>query len=209
MDWNKAVARAFVSFDTENNQRVVIGRLYPDNKILDYESLKTIILPLLKCENAKSGQWVEDMLVNYGENYTGYKDYVESWNVGFLGKPNSKRISVGANGCVFYNPFRNEFQVSSDWKIDSGSMWTLYDTDKYRLEREEAISPFNEDKEESEQSICGTLSDYTITISPTIDRRFIDDTPFYEIRDINRVVSSSTATADYITSITAEPSTDN
>ena len=37
---------------------MVIGRLYPDDKILNYDNLKEILFPLLKCEDTSKGQWV-------------------------------------------------------------------------------------------------------------------------------------------------------
>lgn len=208
LNYIDAVARAFVSFDVDNNKRMVIGRLYPDDKILNYDNLKEILFPLLKCEDTSKGQWVKDMIIDYGDNYVGYKDYNQSWNWGYLANTKCKRLHVGDKGCVFYNIFTDRFEVSDTYRLKTGRMWELTYEETMRLERDMTIKPYVEDNEESESSIVDT----TNSIATMVDRRFIDDTPFYEIRDVNSTFSISTrasdyiiSNGDYITGINAEP----
>lgn len=148
LDYQCAVARAFVSFDVDNNKRMVLGRIYPDCKILNHDSMKTILLPLLKCEDTSKGGWVEDMLIDYGDNYVGYKDYNESGNHGYMATSNCKRIGVGDMGMIFYNPFKKSFELSSTYTLYSGSMWTLSDRSEWKLQRDIYVQPFNDSKEE-------------------------------------------------------------
>lgn len=161
LDFNNSIARVFVSFDVDDRKRMVIGRLYPDNKILDYDSLKTILFPLLKCEDISKGEWVEDMIINYGNNYVGYADYNESWNVGYMATFNCKRISVGDMGMVFYNYMTDSFDTSTKYLLFSSSMWELTETSRWQLARDTAIKSYNRDKEECETTI--NIVDYTST----------------------------------------------
>ena len=221
LDYSQAVARTFVSFDVDDNKRMVIGRLYPDNKILDYDSLKTILFPLLQCKDTSKGEWVEDMIINYGNNYVGYADYNESWNVGYMATSNCKRLNVGDMGMVFYNKFTDTFDVSTTYYLQTGYMWTLTNMSQNKLERDWAIKECDDDKEECENSISGTRFEYSYAINYDVDttnnissmiaRRvesLIDDTPFYEIPDTQTISISgiaSTAIATTTDYITAEP----
>ena len=170
---------------------MVIGRLYPDDKILNYDNLKEILFPLLKCEDTSKGQWVKNMIIDYGDNYVGYRDYNQSWNWGYLANTKCKRLHVGDKGCVFYNIFTNRFEVSDKYELRTGRMWDLTSSSYNQLEKDIIIKPYVEDKEESEDT----------------------PTEFYTISDVNTLVSISTGASDYIISngdmtisgITAEP----
>jgi hypothetical protein len=168
LDFRDAVARAFVSFDVDDNKRMVIGRLYPDDKILNYEDLKTILLPLLKCQDTSKGDWVEDMVINYGGNYVGYADYNESWNVGYMATSNCKRLSVADMGMIFFNPVTLAFDSSNKYYLNSNTLWELTDTSRHKLEME-YIKHFDIEKEEIESNISGTThSFYTIPNQETL-----------------------------------------
>ena len=225
LDYSQSVARTFVSFDVDDNKRMVIGRLYPDNKILDYDSLKTILFPLLKCKDDSKGEWVEDMLINYGNNYVGYADYNESWNMGYMATSNCKKLNVGDMGMVFYNKFTDTFDVSDRYYLQTGYMYSLTNMSQNKLERDWAIKECDEDKEECESSIDGTRFAYAYSTTYDLDTTnnissmiarvreniLVDDTPFYTIPDTQTISISGIATTaiatttDYITELTAEP----
>jgi hypothetical protein len=188
INYNGAVARVFVSFDVDDNKRMVIGRLYPDNKILNYDSLKEILLPLLKCKDTSKGEWVNDMLINYGHNFVGYADYNESWNVGYMATPNCKRINVADMGMVYYNNIIGDFDTSSNYKLQSGTMWQLTTHSEWKLRASYEVKVATPEKEECETTINGTYD--TVSFGEMLTARILnnlDDSPFYTIPDNQRI----------------------
>lgn len=188
LDYNKAIARTFVSYDVDDNKRMVIGRLYPDSKILDYDSLKTILYPLLQCKDDSKGEWVEDMLINYGNNYVGYADYNESWNMGYMATSNCKRLNVGDMGMVFYNKFTDTFDVSDRYYLQTGYMYSLTNMSQSKLERDWSIKMCPPDKEECETTINGTYD--AVSFGEMLTARILnnlDDSRFYTIPDTQTI----------------------
>lgn len=131
MPYDRAVARRFISLDTDNNfESMILGRAYPDDTILSQSDLATILeYKLLNLNISTNIRHTTSGGVNYGRNYSGYADYNCSRTHFYTFNTSNFRMKVGNKGAIIYNPITDKYVVTTDYKLIPSSICLLSESD--------------------------------------------------------------------------------
>lgn len=131
MPYDRAVARRFISLDTDNNfESMILGRAYPDDSILSPNELASILeYKLLNLNIATNIRHTTSGGVNYGYNYSGYEDYNCSRTHFYTFDTERFRMKVGNKGAIIYSPITDEYAVTTNYKLIPSSICLLSESD--------------------------------------------------------------------------------
>lgn len=188
MPYDRAVARRYISVDTDNNlESLVIGRAYPDDNILEEnEVAKIIALNILGWSEDSKVTHSTRCEVEYGNNYSGYADYNQS-KTHFYTNGKYFRIKVGNKGAIIYNPLTDNYETNTTYKLINNTMCLLYEKDYLKMQ-DSCIPTISR-----EPTLCTRTitSDY---ISAMVDDIVQNETTFIDIfgilRDRNMLVDA-------------------
>lgn len=131
MPYKDCVARRLVNFtfDSQGNIGTIsVNRPYPNYDILSNRSMISILGKLfnITCKWEKANDYAR-----YGRNFAGYKDIHGSGSL-LIGYQDAEFIpSLGNCGCLCYIPQTKDFEIRTDVKLRSNSLYVV-DTDEDR-----------------------------------------------------------------------------